>query len=204
MKYNEYDLSTTDFIEKILEKERGEYITEEEVWEIAKEYDEMPSFENIVISLRFQKFREYIQENLENNLKDFLTNYLPSLNTSNYEEEIFENADFSFIDETDFSNDFILKKLIEEINNGNIAINLEDELSFVEMEEWVNCVDSHFYIRLDGGYWQEINGKKDLNNIYKQCNLLALREIVDKHQYDIIDKLQQEKINKIIEKPKLR
>ena len=56
--YNEYDIETTDWIE---ENDRCG-VDDEQVWEIASQCEEIPSFENILIRERFKALESYIHD----------------------------------------------------------------------------------------------------------------------------------------------
>ncbi len=58
MKFNKHDVEETDWIEKEIELCN---VTEEEVWERSKHYQDMPNFENLLIELRFEQLDEWIK-----------------------------------------------------------------------------------------------------------------------------------------------
>lgn len=60
--YNEYDIENIAGIDKILDFLKDKRVRDENVWEIARESEEIPDFSNILIELTF--------ENLEDALND--------------------------------------------------------------------------------------------------------------------------------------
>lgn len=100
MKFNNIDIEGTDWIEDI---HKNLWVEDAEVWDQAKNFEEMPNFENILIGIRFDKLEEYIKE------------------------------------------------VYPVINN--------------EMDRFVNCMDSHFYIKDYDSEWVEIKSMKDIQAV---------------------------------------
>ncbi len=61
MIFNDYDVESTDWIEKLDDC----IVEDEEVWELARQSKEEPNFENILITLRFQALERYVLKKFE-------------------------------------------------------------------------------------------------------------------------------------------
>ena len=59
---SDYDIENTIKLEEIIEKLDGDFITDEEVWKEAREYEEIPCIENIYIRMTYERLKELILE----------------------------------------------------------------------------------------------------------------------------------------------
>jgi len=71
-------LEYNDYPEEIVEEclQYVEDITEQEIWEVARESDEIPNFSNIYLSLLFRKVKEELEDTHE------VTYYINNLDSS--------------------------------------------------------------------------------------------------------------------------
>jgi hypothetical protein len=109
--YNDFDIQCLEYINNILRKLGAEIPEDEEVWEKAREYAEIPCFENILIELSFQKLESAIATKYPNEFEEMEI------------ESRVNCADSSFIvNGTSIINlddiDEVLKEIREEMDNN--------------------------------------------------------------------------------------
>ena len=91
IKYNEYDTEKMKLIEDILTYLNCSLITDDKVWEIAREYKHIPSFENILMKESCNE----IKMNLPFEYREHFTFYINCIDTHLY---LFGNEIYSIED----------------------------------------------------------------------------------------------------------
>ncbi len=139
--YNEGDLHTLDGYEEILEKFKGESVTDDEVWEVARESKKVPHFENILLNMTLSRIVDLIEDSPLSNVASKFNVYVNARDTH-----------FSFDDEDITDYDSFVKIVGDHLKNDNDSGEHNDALEFigVELNEGVADLNSEIYKVIKG------------------------------------------------------
>lgn len=165
--YNENDLCSD--IEDIENLYRDD-ITDEEVWEIARDFEQVPIIENIYQSLLFYRLKDQIIEDIKDQIKEDKETLIDII------VDFEEKNDCELI--TVEQNELLDEQIEEYINNFEENTNMEDYF-----EIYINscCSSINFnkdFYEEEGSNYISICDKESYDEVVKGCSLQILKELV--------------------------
>lgn len=165
--YNENNLRSD--IEDIENLYRDD-ITDDEVWEIAREFKEVPIIENIYQDLLFYRLKDQIIEDIKDQIKEDKETLIDII------VDFEEKNDCELI--TTDQNELLDEQIEEYINDFEENTNIEDYF-----EIYINACCSSITFNKDfyeeeGGNYVSICDKESYDEVVKGCSLKILKELV--------------------------
>ena len=165
--YNENDLCSD--IEDIENLYRDD-ITDDEVWEIAREFEQIPIIENIYQNLLFDRLKYQIIEDIKDQIKEDKETLIDII------VDFEEKNDCELI--TTDQNELLDEQIEEYINNFEENTNIEDYF-----EIYINSCCSSITFNKDfyeeeGSNYIDICDKESYNDIVNGCSLKILKDLV--------------------------
>ena len=165
--YNENDLCSN--IENI-EKLYRDYITDDEVWEIAREFEQIPIMENIYQNLLFDRLQAQIIEDIKDKIKEDKETLIDLI--VDFEEK--NNCELITVEQ----NELLDEQIEEYINHFERNTNIEDYF-----EIYINSCCSSITFNKDfyeeeGSDYIDICDEESYNDIVNGCSLKILKDLV--------------------------
>ena len=165
--YNENDLCSN--IENI-EKLYRDYITDDEVWEIAREFEQIPIMENIYQNLLFDRLQAQIIEDIKDKIKEDKETLIDLI--VDFEEK--NNCELITVEQ----NELLDEQIEEYINHFEGNTNIEDYF-----EIYINSCCSSITFNKDfyeeqGSDYIDICDGETYNDIVNGCSLKILKDLV--------------------------
>ena len=165
--YNENDLCSN--IENI-EKLYRDYITDDEVWEIAREFEQIPIMENIYQNLLFDRLQAQIIEDIKDKIKEDKETLIDLI--VDFEEK--NNCELITVEQ----NELLDEQIEEYINHFEGNTNIEDYF-----EIYINSCCSSITFNKDfyeeeGSDYIDICDEESYNDIVNGCSLKILKDLV--------------------------